>query len=286
MKKLIVLVLASFMLVGCYDKTTSISDKDTVLITLDNKTITKGDVYNVMGKVEPYPAVVVLTLSKKMILAKEVGITAEITAAADAALAAWLETNKADVQKALDDAGYKDEDAIYNDKFIVEAQSNNLVSKYINTTFSTIVSTYKPVKARVMEIEKKADATLALAAIKAGDSFATVATKYGNKQYSSDLAIYYTGSDLPDLVLTFLKGVTLPTLSDVIEDTDNSLYYIVQVSVADGNAMKEEVITSFTKNATFIEMALMGYYESNGFKIYDRTVYDMINTNYPDYIVQ
>jgi hypothetical protein len=239
-----------------------------------------------MGKVEPYPAVVVLTLSKKMILAKEVGTTAAITAAADAALAAWLETNKADVQKALDDAGYKDQAAIYNDKFIVEAQSNSLVSKYIETTFSTIVSTYKPVKARVMEIEKKADATLALAAIKAGDSFATVATKYGNKQYSSDLAIYYTGSDLPDLVLTFLKGVTLPTLSDVIEDTNNSLYYIVQVSVADGNAMKEEVITTFTKNAIFIEMALMGYYESNEFKIYDRTVYDMIKTNYPDYIVQ
>lgn len=286
MKKLLVLVLVSLMLVGCYDKTTTISDKNTVLITLDNKTITKGDVYNVMGKVEPYPAVVVLTLSKRMILAKEVGLTDQVKTTADAALKAWLETNKADVQKALTDAGYKDQTAIYNDKFVVEAQSDALVSKYLDTTYSTIVTTYKPVKARVMEIEKTADATAALAAIKAGGSFATVAAKYGNKQYSSDLAIYYTGSDLPDLVLAFLKGATLPTLSDVIEDKDNSLFYIVQVSVADGNAIKDEVIKTFTKDANFIEMALMGYYESNGFKLYDRTIYDMIKTNYPDYIIK
>ena len=285
MKKLLVLVLAAFMLVGCYDKTTSISDKGTVLVSLDNKDITKGDVYNVMGKVEPYPAVVALTLSKRIILAKEVGVTAEVTAAAEAALAEWLEKNKADVAKALKDAGYKDEDDIYAIKFVSDAHSDSLVAKYLTDTFATIVSTYKPVKARVMEIEKKADATAALAAIKAGDTFTAVADKYGNDKYVSDLKIYYTASDLPDLVLAFLKTATLPTLSDVIEDKDNELYYIVQVSVADANAMKEEVITTFKKDPTFIELALMGYYTTDAFRIYDRTLYDMIQTNYPDYII-
>ncbi|KAF0227036.1 MAG: putative peptidylprolyl isomerase [Erysipelotrichaceae bacterium] len=286
MKKLLVLALAVFLLGGCFDKTTSISDKKTVLITLDNATITKGDVYDVMGKVEPYPAVVVLTLSKKMILAKEVGLTAEVKAAADAELAAFLEKNKADLQKGLDDAGFKTKEELYDEKLIVEAQSDVLVSKYLDTTYTTIVSTYKPMKARVMEIEKKTDATAALAAIKAGTSFTTVADQYGNDEYPSDLKIYYTGSDLPELVLTFLKGQTLPTLSTVIEDATNELYYIVQVSVADGNAMKNEVIINFKKDATFVQLALLGYYDSNEFKIYDRTIYDMIETNYPDYIIQ
>lgn len=286
MKKLLVLVLAAFLLVGCYDKTTSISDKGTVLVTLDNKTITKGDVYDIMGKVEPYPAVVALTLSKKMILAKEVGITAEVTAAADAAKAAWLEANKADIDKALEEAGYKTQEDMYNSKFVVEAQSDILVGKYLETTFTTVVSTYKPVKARVMEIEKEADAKLALAAIKAGQTFAAVSAKYGNDQYPSDLKIYNTGSELPEVVLTFMKGATLPTLSEVIADADNSLYYIVQISVADGNAMKDEVIAAFKEDSVFVEMALMGYYTSNKFSIYDRTLYDMINTNYPDYIIK
>ncbi len=286
MKKLLVLVLVSFMLGACYDKTTTISDKNIVLISIDGKDITKGDIYNVMGKVEPYPAVVVLTLSKKMILAKEVGVTASITAAADIALATFLETNKADVQKALDTAGFKTKEELYNEKLIIEAQSDTLVSKYLESTFATIVSTYKPVKARVMEIEKKVDADAALAAIKAGSDFATVATKYGNKQYKSDLTIYYSGSKLPDLVLAFLKTATLPTLSNVIEDKDNALNYIVQVSVADGNAMKDEVIATFKRDAVFIEKSIMGYYESQKFRIYDRTIYDMIKKNYPDYIVK
>lgn len=285
MKKLLVLVLASFLLVGCYDKTTKISDSKTVLVSLDNGDVTKGDVYDVMGKVEPYPAVVALTLSKRMILAKEVGITAEVTAAADAALAAWKEANKADIAKALDDAGYKSEEDIYNQKFIIEAQSDSLVGKYLTDTYATIVSTYRPVKARVMEIEKKADATAALAAIKAGDTFEAVADKYGNDEYKPDLTIYTTQSSLPDLVLTFMKGASLPTLSDVIEDTTNELYYIVQISVADGNAMKDEVITTLKKDSTFIELALMGYYTTDKFTIYDRTLYDMIKTNYPDYII-
>jgi hypothetical protein len=286
MKKLFVILLAAFMLVGCYDKTTKISDAKTVLVTLDNKTITKGDIYDVMGKVEPYPAVVTLTLSKKMILAKEVGTTAEITAAATTALNAFLEKNKADVAKAIKDAGYKTQEDIYNNKFIVEAQADALVSKYLTDTFTTIVSTYKPVKARLMEIEKKADADLALAAIKNGQSFDAVALKYGDKKYVSDSKIYYTGSDLPELVATFLQAARVPTLSDVMEDTDNKLFYIIQVNVADANSIKDEIITTFTKDANFIELGLMGYYTSNKFTIYDRTLYDMIKTNYPDYIIK
>jgi len=285
MKKLLIIVLAAFMLVGCYDKTTKISDPKTVLVTLDNKTITKGDIYDVMGKVEPYPAVVALTLSKRMILAKEVGTTAAITAAATTALNAFLEKNKADVAKAIKDAGYKDQTDIFNNKFIVEAQADALVSKYLTDTFTTIVSTYKPVKARLMEIEKKTDADLALKAIKDGESFDAVAKKYANDSYVSDSKIYYTGSDLPELVATFLKAAMVPTLSDVMEDTDNKLFYIVQVNVADANSIKDEIITTFTKDATFVELGLMGYYTSNKFKIYDRTLYDMIGVNYPDYII-
>lgn len=274
------------MLVGCYDKTTTISDKNTVLISIDGKDITKADVYNVMGKVEPYPAVVVLTLTKKMILAEKIGVTADITAVADAALVTFLDTNKADVQKAIEDAGYKTKEELYSEKLLVEAQSDALVAQYLNTTYATIISTYKPIKARVMEIEKKTDADAALLEIKAGSAFTAVASKYGNDQYKSDLVIYHSASDLPELVLSFLKTATLPTLSDVIEDKDNSLYYIVQISVADGNAMKDEVISTFKRDPIFIEKAIMGYYESEKFKIYDRTIYDMIKTNYPGYIVQ
>lgn len=285
MKKLVVLVLASLLLVGCYDKTTNVSDKASVLITLDNKTITKGDVYSVMSKEDKYPAIIALTLSKKIILAKEVGITAEVTVTADAALAAWLVTNKANVQKALDDAGYKTQKEIYDEKFVIDAQSNLLVSKYLDSAYATIVSTYRPMKARVMEIATNDKATAALAALKAGDTFAAVATKYGNNKYSSDLKIYHTGSTLPDLVLSFLQAQSSPTLSDVLVDADNSLYYIVQISVADGNMMKAEAIASMQKETSFIELALLGYYESDKFRIYDRTLYDIIKANYPNYIV-
>lgn len=285
MKKLLIIALAALMLTGCYDVTTKITDPKTVLITLDGATITKGDVYNIMSQADPYPAVVALTLSKKIILEKEVGRTDAIKAAADAAKAAFIEEADDDLEGALKEAGYDTIDEMYEDKFIVEAQSDYLVGNYLNTTYSTVSSTYAPRKARIMKIDKEADATAALAAIKAGQSFTDVAKKYNVTGFNTETAIYYTGSELPKAVLTFLKDASLPTLSDVLEDTTNDLYYIVQISVADASKIQTEVVDFFKKEASFVELALLGYYESNGFKIYDRALYDMISAQYPDYII-
>ncbi len=285
MKKLLIIALAALMLTGCYDVTTKITDPKTVLITLDGATITKGDVYNIMSQADPYPAVVALTLSKKIILEKEVGRTDAIKAAADAAKAAFIDEADDDLEGALKEAGYDTIDEMYEDKFIVEAQSDYLVGNYLNTTYSTVSSTYAPRKARIMKIDKEADATAALAAIKAGQSFTDVAKKYNVTGFNTETAIYYTGSELPEAVLTFLKDASLPTLSDVLEDTTNDLYYIVQISVADASKIQTEVVDFFKKEASFVELALLGYYESNGFKIYDRALYDMISAQYPDYII-
>lgn len=285
MKKLLIVALAALMLTGCYDVTTKISDPKTVLITLDGATITKGDVYDIMSQADPYPAVVALTLSKKIILEKEVGRPDAVKTAADAAKAKFIEDADDDLEGALEEAGYDTIEKMYEDKFIVEAQSDYLVGNYLNTTYSTVSSTYAPRKARIIKIEKEDDADDALAAIKAGQSFTDVAKEYGVTGFNTETAIYYTGSTLPTAVLTFLKDASLPTLSDVIEDTTNDVFYIVQISVADASKIQTEVVDFFKKEASFIELALLGYYESNGFKIYDRALYDMISAQYPDYII-
>lgn len=285
MKKLLIVVLSVVMLTGCYDVTTKISDPKTVLITLDGATITKGDVYNIMSQADPYPAVVALTLSKKIILEKEVGRPDAVKAAADAAKAKFIEDADDELTKALEEAGYDTIDEMYENKFMVDAQSDYLVGNYLNTTYSTVSSTYSPRKARIIKIEKEDDADDALAAIKAGQSFTDVAKEYGVTGFNSEAAIYYSGSSLPTAVLTFLKDASLPTLSDVIEDTTNDVFYIIQISVADPSKIQTEVVDFFKKEASFIELALLGYYESNGFKIYDRSLYDMITAQYPDYII-
>jgi hypothetical protein len=285
MKKLLIVALAALMLTGCYDVTTKISDPKTVLITLDGATITKGDVYDIMSQADPYPAVVALTLSKKIILEKEVGRPDAVKTIADAAKAKFIDDADDDLEGALEEAGYDTIDEMYEDKFMVEAQSDYLVGNYLNTTYSTVSSTYAPRKARIIKIEKEEDADDALAAIKAGSSFSDVAEEYGVTGFNTETAIYYTGSALPTAVLTFLKDASLPTLSDVIEDTTNDVFYIVQISVADASKIQTEVVDFFKKEASFIELALLGYYQSNGFKIYDRSLYDMITAQYPDYII-
>ncbi len=284
MKKILLILACAILMVGCYDKTTKVSDPNTVLVTLDGGKITKGDVYSVMSHLDPYPAVVTLNLAQKYIFEKEIGLTDAVKTAADAALAKFIAAAGKDIQKALDDAGYKTAEEYYNQVCVTKAQKDILVVAYLTNTFESIVATYKPVKARVIEIKDATKAAAALAEIKNGADFTTVAKKYTSTAYPGVSTIYYSESTLPTEVLKALTDAKLPTLSGVIVSADTGFWYIAQISVTDAAKMKDEIITQFKDNSTFINKALLGFYEEYKFRIYDKTIYDMMAKNYADYI--
>lgn len=282
MKKIFTLLVLALFLSGCGNKVTSISNPNDALIKIGSSSVTTGQVYTALLAQDP--AAAVKLMATQIILNKEVEITEEMTATAQA----QLEEFKTSVGESLDMYlgyyGYKDIDDYYTNGILPTLQQDVLVNAYLSTNYEAVVAANQPKKVRIMEVTDATLAEAALAEIKAGADFKTVAAEYSTASYPGDEEIVYNASELADVVLTWMNLQTTPTLSMVIPDTTNSTNYIMQITEADANKFKEEAIAYFALDTLFMEDALKEAFVRNGFKIYDRTVYDSFIISYADYI--
>ena len=285
MKKLFPILLVLVLLVGCSDATAKVSGSSTSLITMDGAKVTKGQIYSIMANQDP--TATVLQMATKIVLNKEIGLTDEVKALADTQLAT-IKTSLGDsLQTYLDYYGYADVQALYDENIVPGIQQELLVKKHVTENFDTFAVTYFPRKTRIIETTTEALATAAIAEIKAGADFGAVAKKYSSTTYTGAEQIVYSATSLAADVLTFVQSTTVPTLSPTaIADTTTGKFYVVQVTVADPAKFKDEIISTFATEDTFVSLALATYFKSGKFKIYDKSIYDLFSTNYSSYMIQ
>lgn len=284
MKKIITLLILSFILVGCGNKTTSVSNGNDALLKVGSYTLTHSDVYSAL--LSQNPAESVKFLATAIILNKEVGLTDDVKAKAEQQLEDFKTSMGENAQMFLDYYGYKDFDDYYNQGIVPTIQQDILVNQYLTNNFDTLVTEYQPKKVRIIEVTDASLADKALEEIKAGKEFATVATTYSSSSYSGSEQLVYTASELPEVILTWMNLQTTPTLSPVLPDTTNATNYIVQVTLADASKFKDEVISSFALDTTFMDIAIEDAFKRNEFTLYDKFIYDQFAAAYPQYITK
>jgi hypothetical protein len=285
MKKLISIIMVTILLGGCSDALAKVSKSDSALISFDGGKVTKGDVYTTMKKNGLVNEV--YTIALKTILDKEIGLTDEVKTSTDKKLAELKVEFGDKFDAALKDSGYVSETEFYNEALVPFTQTSMLVKKYLNDNFANIALSYYPRKARIIQTNTEADAKSAIAEVKSGGDYMTIAKKFSTTAYTGAEDIYYSGSSLPASVLTFIQTTSGPTLSATpILDTANSKYYVVQLTTADPAKFKDEIISKFAEQDTFNKLAVAYYYKSYGFKIYDKTLFDLFSSNYSDFMIQ
>ena len=84
--------------------------------------------------------------------------------------------------------------------------------------------------------------------------------------------------------MEFYDYLTTPSLSEVL--TDGTTNFIVQVTNADTNKLKDEIIESFALDTNFMDKTLESYFVKYNFTIYDKTVYDLFIQTYPNYLTK
>lgn len=291
MKKLCALCVVAmlFTLTGCKDATANISDPSDALLTIGSTKVTKGDIYNQMKTVGG-SAAVLQAAQEKLYAIEEITITDAMKKSADESVAKLKESYGEDGFKQMLEAyGFKDETEYKEKSAYPSLQQKELVKKYINDNKEDTISTYHPVKAKVMEAKDQDSATKALQAIKDGKTFEETLTTYGaTTTYDGKEAIYHTESGLPTAVFTKIANATANGLVDgVIEDTTNSKYYVVYVTEKDSTKFEADAIDAIASSSTTLMTTAMQYYlEKNEFHIYDIDVYNGIKASNPTYIVQ
>jgi foldase protein PrsA len=280
MKKLIVILSLSILLMGCGNKTTNVSNSSDVLVKVGNQSITIGQVYSQMMAADS--TTIIKQMATRIILDKEVPVTDEIKAEADTILQEFVDSVYDNLELYLQYYGYKDETDYYDNGIIPSIQQETLVKSYLTDNFDAIVAGYRPKKIRLIEIADATLAATALAEIKAGEEFTVVAEKYASANFFGDEELVNNTSSIPTVVIDFIDYLTIPTLSEVL--TDGTTNYIVQITSADTNKLKDEIIEAFSLDTTFSEKTLETYFIKYNFSIYDKTIYDLFFQSFPNYL--
>jgi hypothetical protein len=218
----------------------------------------------------------------QIILNKVVGLSDELKAKADEELASFTESVGDSLAMYLEYYGYKDAEDYLINGIIPTLQQEELVKQYITTNFDALVAGYRPKQVRLIEITDATMAEAALAELKAGKDFSEVADLYSTSNYPGDEELVNNTSSLPKVVIDYYDYQTTPSLSNVL--TDGTSNYIVQVTVADTNKLKDAIIENFSMDTTFMEKTLEYYFVEYGFTIYDKPLYDLFIQSYPKYL--
>lgn len=291
MKKIIsaCCVALLFMVSGCSDATTSISNESTALITVGNTKITKGEIYDALkaqGSVNS-----IINSVTEFLVEKEVEVTEEITENAKKTLENFKKYIGEDKwENFLSDSGYASEEDYFNDRVMIAARSGELVNKYLEQDYENAAATYHPVKVQIFETDNQETAEKALEAVKGGKEVKDVVTEFeGNtKNYTGETMIVTSESGLPSNVWSNITKVTdADTVLDTVQfSLDLTTFYVVKVVDTDANNFKEEAIATMASTTSIQNAGFAYFLDKYDFTIYDIDVYNAFKAQSPSYIVQ
>ena len=270
-------------LAGCTDAQAKLKDSDTVLITIGNKTITKGEVYSVLNTT--YGASAAITNANKVIASSEVEATEDMIKSAEETLENYKALYGDTFTKYLEQSGMTEED--YKEQLILSLQAEQLSKNYISDHYDELAARYTPVKAVILEFTSSDDSEAALVDLNSGSKTAAEAAEEHNSSSTGTPSIYTTeSSSLDAMVRSVLFSMTEEDGWANIPASDGSAYILVHVEENDPEALKEEASDVFLNLSTVSDDANVFYFTKYGFHIYDKTLYDGVSADYPEYLVQ
>lgn len=295
MKKATSICFAAVMLTtlfGCKDASADISNGSEVLFTVGSTKVTNDDIFRPLFLSGGFSQVN-MTVSK-IIFEKEVPINDEVTAEAKKQLAEFKKSAGENLEAILSQSGCEDIDEYYEKYIVPSVQNNMLAKKYLDANAEDQITTYKPVKARIIACTSEGNAKNALKAVQDGKSFEAAAKQYGKTDtYDGKEIVVNQSSQLPTTVWSKISVITdkEAMINEVVADTsdsENPMYYVVKVTnTKAAEEFKEEALQSILDKSTTIKQeAMVHYLKEYNFRVYDIDIYNNYKSSNPDYLVQ
>ncbi len=280
MKKVILSSLVALLfLTSCKDAVTKVSDTSSVLVTIGNKKITKGEVASAFSS---YKYSATLELVKKSLYDEYVPINDEVN---------QLVSKKIEEMKKLSEASnVKWEDSLKNANITEEEYKTNvllpsiradlLAKKYVNEQFATVASKFGLIKFEILEVSSEENANKAIEQIKAGKSFEETAKAMGvlNQFNGKPTVAYVNSSVVVADVYTAINASEVNTVQKVTASSGS--FYVYRLISKDPTQFKDEAITSILTSSIIVNEALGFYIAEKKIKIYDIDVYKQFEENY------
>ena len=270
-------------LTGCTDAVAKLKDSSTVLVTVGNKNITKGDVYKLLNTT--YGASTAYTNANNVIASAEVEVTDEMRKSADDTLKSYKEIYGDTFTTYLENSGMTEEE--YKEQLILSLQAEKLIQNYIEDNYDTLFAVYTPVKATILEFTSSEDADAALSELKDGSKTPEEAAK-GHNSSSTGTSTLYTkeSTTLDSMVRSVLFSMKMDEGWTIIPASDGAAYIVARVDETDSAKLKEEAVKTFQSLSQVSDDSTAYYFTKYKFHIYDKPLYDSVSSGYPNCMVQ
>jgi foldase protein PrsA len=270
-------------LTGCTDASAKISDSKTVLFTIGDTDVTKGDAYSVMMTMSG--TTTCINDATNTIAKAEVEVTDEITEQAQSTLDTYKSMYGDSFTSYLDQAGMSEDDYL-NDYLIPSLLASELTNKYIEENFDNLCAMYKPFKATILAFSSEDDLNAAKSEIESGTDPATAASNHNSS--SSGTSTLYTNesTDLDSYVRTAISALSPDDGWVEVKSSDGSTFNLVKVDSNDPEEFKDEAIDALAEITDVSDAATSYYFKKHEFHVYDITLYNGINAYDPNYLVQ
>ncbi|UNT96649.1 hypothetical protein [Allobaculum mucilyticum] len=277
----------ALLLAGCQAQT-SIPNSSEKLMTIGNKTVTKGDEYQILKKGSGTTGT--LAIANRQIADKEIGVTDEIKKQAQETLDTYAEIEGFDDQ--LKQIGYDSADDYMNEVLIPNLQSQELTKKYFTDAKEDVITSFDPVLAVIIETDSEDNANKALEALKKGDDAGKVGGTYASEDatYTGTEQIITTqDSGLPETLRNAILDASKEEVLDQVftndTSTDDVTYYVAKVVSTDYDKNLDKIVSALSSNQTIASDCQIYYLKKYQFEVHDQDVFDAFKANNPEYLV-
>lgn len=282
-------ILGSALLVlstlsGCTDAEAKLSDSNTVIMTIGNTKVTKGQVYTTLYA--NYGATLAVTNAKHVIAEDLIETTDEMTEQAETLIESY-KSYYGDAFTTMLETSNMTEDE-YKESYITSVKTGQLTDLYIEDNFDVLVEEYAPVQATVLSFSDTDNANSALSALKDGTMTASeAASEYdSNTSGDSEVITIEDTSSYDTEALALIRSLTPDDGWSQVTSSSSDTVYLIHVDSNDATEFKDEFIASIDALDDVKDDAITYYFTKYNFHIYDINLYTSISNDYPEAIVQ
>ena len=231
-------------------------------------------------------ASVVTNSATKAISSAEIEITDDMQTNAETTLKQYKSMYGDTFTSYLKNMNMSEEDYL-NNYLLPSLQAEKLPTAYLEQNWKKAIKLYTPVKATVLEFSSNDDAQAALSELKDGSKTAAEAASGHNSSSTGESKIYtIEDTDLDSIVRSCINSNKPDDGWSEVPASDGSKFYVVKVDDNDPNNFKDECISTLSSISQVKSDSTTYFFKKYKFHVYDKTIYDALEKDYPDYLVQ
>lgn len=282
MKKVISIFALSALLVGCSSSNltyvTSVSDSDKTVVSGEDITVTKNDVYKYF--LEKFGSSQVLTLALDAIADKEITDQEIINAKLNETIEEYSKNMSTDMDTYAKQLGYANKDEYINGMLLTNAKSDLLKEKYIEENYDAIVKEYKVKYIKAITVDSESEAIEIIDKSKDEETFNTAFAEKSGQDYG----MVTTESTVDKNIIKKFDSFTKDGIYSKAIKTTEDKYAVVYVYNTDISNLKDDVKKNLANISAMKSDCEAHYLKKYKFEVYEGAIRQDIEENNEDYL--